>query len=36
MHEDWDWNIIPEDRAEWIGLSLALVLVLAIAWWIFR
>ena len=36
MHGDWDWNVIPEDKAEWIILGLALALVLGIAWWISR
>jgi len=36
MRGNWDWDIIPEGRAEWIGFSIALLVVLGAAWWIFR
>ncbi len=36
MRGDWDWDIIPEGRVEWIGFSIALVVVLVAAWWISR
>jgi hypothetical protein len=36
MRGDWDWNIVPEDKAVWIIFSVALVIVLVTALWIFR
>jgi hypothetical protein len=36
MRGDWDWNIVPEDKAEWIIFSVALLIVLGAALWIFR
>jgi hypothetical protein len=31
-----DWNLIPEDKAEWVIFSVALLIVLGAALWIFR
>ena len=28
MMGNWDWDVIPEGRVEWIGFSIALVVVL--------
>lgn len=28
MRGDWDWNIVPEDKAEWIIFTVALLIVL--------
>jgi hypothetical protein len=36
MKGNWDWNIIPEDNAEWVIFSVALLIVLGAALWIFR
>jgi hypothetical protein len=36
MKGNWDWNIIPEDKAEWVIFSVALLIVLGAALWIFR
>ena len=36
MRGDWDWNIIPEDRAELIIFSVALLIVFGAALWIFQ
>jgi hypothetical protein len=36
MRGDWDWDIIPDGRVEWIAFSVAQVIVLVAAWWIFR
>jgi hypothetical protein len=36
MRGDWDWNIIPEDKVEWIILLISLLIVVAAAIWIFR
>jgi hypothetical protein len=36
MRGNGDWNIIPEDKAEWVIFSVALVIVLGAALWIFR
>jgi hypothetical protein len=36
MRGNCDWDIIPEGRVEWIGFSIALVVVLVAAWWISR
>ena len=36
MRGDWDWNIVPEDKAEWIIFTVALLIVLGAALWIFR
>jgi hypothetical protein len=34
MRGNWDWDIVPESIVEWIGFSVALVVVLVAAWWI--
>jgi hypothetical protein len=36
MRGDWDWNVIPEDKVEWIILSVMLLIILGAAFWIFR
>jgi hypothetical protein len=36
MRGNWDWNIIPEDKAEWVIFCVALLIVLGAALWIFR
>ncbi len=36
MKRNSDWDLLPEGRAEWIGFSIAFVVVLGAAWWIFR
>jgi len=36
MRGEWDWNIIPEDKIEWIIFSVVLLIILGSAFWIFR
>jgi hypothetical protein len=36
MRGDWDWNIVPEDKAEWVIFGVSLLIVLGAAFWIFR
>jgi hypothetical protein len=31
-----DWDLIPEDRAEWVIFSVAVLIVAGAALWIFR
>lgn len=36
MRRDWDWNIVPEDKAEWVIFGVSLLIILGTAFWIFR
>jgi hypothetical protein len=36
MRGENDWDLIPEDKAEWVIFGIALAVVLGAAWWIFR
>jgi len=36
MKGEWDWDIVPEGKVEWVIFFVALLVVLAAAVWIFR
>ena len=36
MKGNWEWDLIPGDKVEWIILASVLVIVLGAAVWIFR
>jgi len=33
---NWDWDIVPENKQEWVVLLISLLIILATAWWISR